>query len=215
MSCQSRIIWWQRIRLMELDTDQLKGNWYITKPTKHSGRQTRRVTKPCWPDSQTIQFKKNTNKNWMGWEHMYCVRRDLKRGPFLRCDNMRTEQKRKLVEARVELWGCKWTRESARYYKEAKKTCNTPYREFAATAGCGDTRIHRQEQVRQRPTIWRTWRGFLSNWFRNWMDILNSRNNHNEFFFIILVATIRQLVDSMELGLFIMEWAIDFLSSRC
>ena len=35
-------------------------------------------------------------------------------------------------------------------FKEAKKTCNNLYREYAATARCGNTRIHPQEQVRQR-----------------------------------------------------------------
>ena len=37
--------------------------------------------------------------------------------------------------------------------------------------------------------------------------------NHLEFFFIILVATIRQLVDSMELVFSVMDWAMDFSSS--
>ena len=37
-------------------------------------------------------------------------------------------------------------------YQEAKKTCNKLYKEYAATAECGDTRIiHPQEHVRQRP----------------------------------------------------------------
>ena len=36
------------------------------------------------------------------------------------------------------------------------------------------------------------------------MEILFSCYHHELFFFIIMVATIRQLVDSMEVGLFIM-----------
>ena len=36
---------------MELDTDELKSNEFITKPTIHSGRHTKRVTKPYWPGS--------------------------------------------------------------------------------------------------------------------------------------------------------------------
>ena len=36
--------------------------------------------------------------------------------------------------------------------QEAKKTCNKLYKEYAATAECGNTRIiHPQEHVRQRP----------------------------------------------------------------
>ena len=35
--------------------------------------------------------------------------------------------------------------------KEAKKTCDGLYREYAATAGYVNTRIHPQDQVRQRP----------------------------------------------------------------
>ena len=31
--------------------------------------------------------------------------------------------------------------------KEAKKTCNRLYRKYAATAGCGNTGIHPQDQV--------------------------------------------------------------------
>ena len=37
----------RRGRLMELDTDQLRGNQFITKPTIHSGRQIERVTCNC------------------------------------------------------------------------------------------------------------------------------------------------------------------------
>ena len=35
--------------------------------------------------------------------------------------------------------------------KEAKKTCERLYREYAAAAGYVNTRIHPQDQVRQRP----------------------------------------------------------------
>ena len=42
------------------------------------------------------------------------------------------------------------------------------------------------------------------------LETSSTCNHHEFFFFIILVATIRQLADSMELGFFIMEWAIDF-----
>ena len=56
MSHQSRIVWLRIIRLMEFDTDLLKGNGSITKPTIHSGSQTKRVTKPYCPDSWAIRF---------------------------------------------------------------------------------------------------------------------------------------------------------------
>ena len=36
-------------------------------------------------------------------------------------------------------------------YQEAEETCDKSYRKYAATAGCGNTGIHPQEQVRQRP----------------------------------------------------------------
>ena len=50
-----RIMWSRKIRLMELDTDRLKGNECITKPTILSGRQTKIVTKLCRPDSWTVR----------------------------------------------------------------------------------------------------------------------------------------------------------------
>ena len=41
----------------------------------------------------------------IGWDENTCTAYDeiAKRGPFFRCDKMRTKQKRKLVEALVEL----------------------------------------------------------------------------------------------------------------
>ena len=91
-------------------------------------------------------------------------------------------------------------------YTEAKKTCNKLYKEYAATAGCGNTTIHHQEQVRQRPN--QQFEGHEEDSYpihsENGWKYLFSCNNEF-FFFIILVATVRQLVDSMELGLFIME----------
>ena len=92
-------------------------------------------------------------------------------------------------------------------YKEAKKNLWQ-----AAQRTCSRICQHKNSSstsnsTRTGTTIRRTWRLFLSCCFRNRMEILFPCSHH-EFFFIILVATIRHLVDSMELGLFIMEWAI-------
>ena len=74
-------------------------------------------------------------------------------------------------------------------------------------AARGNTRIHPQE-TSSTTTQTNQFEGHEQDShrieFRNWMEILYSCNNHIEFFFFtVLVATIRQLVDSMELGLFI------------
>ena len=101
--------------------------------------------------------------------------------------------------------------------KEAKKTCDRLHREHAAAAGCVNARIYPQKSnsTRTGTTIRRTRRWFFIVLIEKSDGDLFSCNHHEFSFFIILVATIRQMVDSMELGLFIMEWAMDFFRSRC
>ena len=40
---------------MELDTDQLRGDDGVTKPTKHSERQIREVAGPDWAGSSAVR----------------------------------------------------------------------------------------------------------------------------------------------------------------
>ena len=92
-------------------------------------------------------------------------------------------------------------------YINARKTCDMVYREYAATAGYVNTRVHPQDQVRHRPE--QQFERHEEDSYRidsetGW-KYCSSCNYHEFFFFIILVATIRQLVDSMELGLFIID----------
>ena len=72
-------------------------------------------------------------------------------------------------------------------FKEAKKTCDKLHREHAATARCGNTRIHPQEQVRQSQHCGGHVDSYRVDSESGWkVDMLA----------IILVATIRQLEDS-------------------
>ena len=85
-------------------------------------------------------FSRLIDSHCMGWEHLYCIWRDRKRGPFLRCDKRRKKPKWEITTSERD------------DNQEAKKTCNKLYKEYAATAECGNTRIiHPQEHVRQGP----------------------------------------------------------------
>ena len=97
MSCQS-------IRLLGLDMDRQKGNGSIAKPTIHSGRQTKRGHKTILVRFLNDPFYRDSQIK-IGWSENKCIAYDeiVKEGPFLRCDKMRKKQKRKFVEARVEL----------------------------------------------------------------------------------------------------------------
>ena len=119
------IIWWQRIRLMELDTDQLKSNGYITKTTKHSGRQTRKVTKtilarflnnPIYIDAQIK----------IGWDENTCIAYDeISKEDHsyvaTTCEQSRNENSWKLV---LNSEGANGPENQRDDYNEAKKTCN-------------------------------------------------------------------------------------------
>ena len=99
-------------------------NWEATNLLQSS--QCTQGGKETWSQSHIGQIPDRSallrlTKNWMGWEHMYCLQRNRKCGPFLRCDKMRTKQKWKLVEARAELCECKWTSRSPRWLQRSKE----------------------------------------------------------------------------------------------
>ena len=87
------------------------------RKAKKKGHKTileRFLNSPHYRESQT-KIRRDENIH-------AAPRRDRTRGPFLRCDKMGTKQKRKLVEARAELWSCKWTRGSTRWLEGSKES---------------------------------------------------------------------------------------------
>ena len=135
-----RIMRWRKIRLMELDTDRLKDNEFITKPTKLSGRQTKRVTKPCRPDSWTVRVLET---HWLTLYGMRTLVLHMTRAQ---------KEDHSYVATRGERSRNEKSLHQRDDYQKAKKTCNKLCKEYAATAECGNTRIiHPQEHVRQRP----------------------------------------------------------------
>ena len=143
------------------------------------------MNSPRYRDSQTK----------LGWDEHVCAASDVIASEdhshiAARWERSRNENSWKLV---LNSEGANGPVDQRGDYKEAKTTCDRMYREYAATAGYVNTRIHPQDQVRQRPE--QQFEGHEEDSYR--IDAETEWKCHEFFFFIILVATIRQLVDSI------------------
>ena len=129
---------------MELDTDRLKGSESTTKPRRRSAT-------PCWKDSKKYLDRDSLTRIG-GDENIIIAYDEIAKEDHsynaTRGKRSRNENSWRLV---LEAECANVPLDQRDDYKEAKETCNRLHKEHAGTAGCGNTTIHPQQQVRKRP----------------------------------------------------------------
>ena len=162
---------------------ELRGNEFITKPTINSGGEEKRATRPLDRFLNSSRYRDSQTK--IGWDENIGAACDAiasEDHSYVATRRSRNENSWELV---LNSEGANGSVDQRDDFKEAKKTCDRLYREYAATTGFVTRKNSSSifSSTKTRTTIRRTWRGLLSYWFRNRMEIFSSCNHEFLFFF--------------------------------